>query len=257
LLANDTADSHVSKCKAATVVNKNAYILFYRRRQAGPLGPPSLQKLVSEAKAPATDPAESEPEDSRNTSPSGAGNGERLDGQYSLNGSSSASAVAGVDRLSHGGLGSAGVTAGSLLATQNNEDDPDDPLPSMEDEGIGMGDEDMQVLGPSNYLDHDWSWPANMTAGAFDANKSDDAMNDAASDVAASGGSEVENKLMEDFGDEFGSARAGAGTPEIHSLAGDTPDLQNVGPDVMGMTAMDDQPAVEIRLDEDEHVKSD
>jgi len=127
----------------------------------------------------------------------------------------------------------------------------------MEDEGIGMGDEDMRLLGPSNYLDHNWSWPADMTAGAFDASKSDDAMNDAASDVAASGGSEVENKLLEDFGDDLGSNRAGAGTPEIRSLTDDIPDLQDVEPDVTGMTTVDDQPAVEIRLDEDEHVKSD
>ena len=77
----DYNDSHVSQVKdPEQVVQKNAYLLFYRRREPIPLGGETLERILTEADS------EEQPT-SRDTSP--AGEGQRLGGS-SHNGSSSA-----------------------------------------------------------------------------------------------------------------------------------------------------------------------
>ncbi|KAK5078953.1 hypothetical protein LTR64_002627 [Lithohypha guttulata] len=91
----DYNDSHVSPVKdPEVVVQKNAYLLFYRRRSEDPLGGPNLEKILSEV-----DSEENLETQSRDASPSGEG--QRLGGS-SHNGSSSA-LVGQAHRVGDGG----------------------------------------------------------------------------------------------------------------------------------------------------------
>ena len=96
-------DSHVSsKHTSESVVTSAAYLLFYRRRSEHPLGGPVLEQIVEDANAPPAD-SSSQP-NSRDSSPSGTGEGRRLDGS-SHNGSSSAYNVVDQARPVGGGSG--------------------------------------------------------------------------------------------------------------------------------------------------------
>jgi len=78
----DYNDSHVSQVKDPEhVVQKNAYLLFYRRREPVPLGGEKLEQILSQADS-------DEQNNSRDASPSGEG---KRVGGFSHNGSSSAS----------------------------------------------------------------------------------------------------------------------------------------------------------------------
>ncbi|KAF1972356.1 UCH-domain-containing protein [Bimuria novae-zelandiae CBS 107.79] len=190
-------DSIVSKkSNPEQVVSPAAYLLFYRRRSAGPLGPPELQDIVNNWRNPDSEAAGvSEGEsDSRNVSPSG--NGLRLGGS-SHNGSSSAfgagtGAVVGALRGGGSALGAGsllrnGVAAGNL--------DKDSPPTYEEDEGYG-DDEDADTA-TQPYFDMPYS---NQPAWNFDnirAREEDD------SDNAALDEGDAENRMSEDFGDDI------------------------------------------------------
>ncbi|KAF2085227.1 UCH-domain-containing protein, partial [Saccharata proteae CBS 121410] len=99
----DYNDSSVSKRSPKDIVSNSAYLLFYRRRSADPLGPSYLKDVVLRAYARES---ESEPT-SRAGSPSG--NGRRLD-EHSGSGSSTALVAAG-----------AGVMRGGSASQERNE----------------------------------------------------------------------------------------------------------------------------------------
>lgn len=98
-------DSMVSRRpNPQVVVTAAAYLLFYRRRAAHPLGGPFFEQLITSASQPSS---QSQPA-SRTSSP--AGEGKRLD-DSSRNGSSSAFiGVGAIHQLGDGGSAVAGMT---------------------------------------------------------------------------------------------------------------------------------------------------
>ncbi|KAK8231847.1 hypothetical protein HDK77DRAFT_430364 [Phyllosticta capitalensis] len=182
----DYNDSMVSKKSPSNIVNSSAYLLFYRRRQEAPLGPPYLQEIVRQAYAPESDPSDSD-----------TGNGRRL-GDISPLGSPSAGNEVGAGRLvGAGAAGSAGavVTTTSLANADDNDNGYDD-LPAYED----ATNEDEGVSMAAN-----WGF---LHQGGFDrpGNNSDDANSDAATGGAGStdvnDGDFDDDRKFDDFGAE-------------------------------------------------------
>ncbi|KAF2126189.1 cysteine proteinase [Dothidotthia symphoricarpi CBS 119687] len=214
-------DSMVSKCGSGEkAVTSSAYLLFYRRRAPDPLGPPSLQQLVNNSNPGSEDDNDSE-HDNRSRSPA-AGNGLRL-GDSSRNGSSSVgAAAAGAGALRGGG------SALSIVANRPGSaagvatlDDEDDTLPPYNDEGYG-GDEDDSFSGVGTYAQlNNWD---DQPVWSFDGLKNSSLQeDDVASDMVnlgSGGADDLNNRMLEDFGDEY---HAGATTPTdegIHPLLG-------------------------------------
>ncbi|KAF2846418.1 cysteine proteinase [Plenodomus tracheiphilus IPT5] len=246
----DYNDSIVSKCESGQkAVSRAAYLLFYRRRSPAPLGPPSLQQIVTAANSQNSEDDADDADTDALRSRSPAGNGSRL-GDSSRNGSSSAGAIAaGVGALR--GAGSALSVVGSRLkngvaaaGTSLSDDETD-------------ADADMDTLPPYNHdegYDDNEDAQGEYTTGYTHANSYDQPMwsfnslrnrddgSDVASDMPAllgsSGGEELESRLMEDFGDEMG-VRAGVGTP-IEAL--NAP---------LGGGSDDEEEVAEIRLRDD------
>jgi ubiquitin carboxyl-terminal hydrolase 4/11/15 len=211
-------------------VTRSAYLLFYRRRSAGPLGPPQLQEVVNAWWNPGSEGAnDSDEVNSRPDSP--AGNGLRLDGS-SRNGSSSAFAAgAGAGALRGAGLGGAGS-----LALKGAEVATDDELPDYHDEGYGAGDED----GPANYGRYvslpttstgtDWNFDGiNQVEGSGDVFDED-----ASSNAPNLAGDSLGDRLLQDFGDELGDV--------VHHPRMGTPNIAE------GMEGLTDDDVVDIRV---------
>lgn len=182
------------------VISTAAYLLFYRRRSAGPLGPPELQNIVNSWRNPDSEAAGASEEEStsRNVSPSG--NGLRLGGS-SRNGSSSAFGAgtgAVVGALRGGG---SDLAAGSHLrngvAAENLDDDS--PPGYVDDEGYADDDnyaanlEDVYAPLNGRFANDEPNW----SFGSVDRNHGDDD-----SDVAALD-EEDRDRMLEDFGDEL------------------------------------------------------
>lgn len=247
--ADPATDSSVHKrANPDSVVTQAAYLLFYRRRSAGPLGPPELQKMVNDWRNPDYDAAEeSEEEESRNLSP--AGNGSRL-GDSSRNGSSSAfGAGAGAAVLRGGGSGAAGsLAAKGAAAVSRDDDDMDDPPPMYDaDEGFhDADDDDMQTyMNPTDIASiyaplsqqtpvWDFSGIGNRTT----TSGTDDVFDETASD-APNLGEDLNDRMLEDFGDD-----------EIMAPGQSTPINEEV-PALLGPQGDDDGPVAEI------HIKAD
>ncbi len=211
-------DAHVSQVTPASVVTSAAYLLFYRRRTDTPLGPPYLQDIVNNARNP----------DSRSAS----GEDQRRDDSYSRNGSSNGSLGAAVEaEASHHPLqagvylGSAGgplrsvqesmarSAIGADLPPAYNDDegismeDPDNPLPSQEQE---QELQDGQLLGNRHYSS---SWAAygfrNLEHAATAPPASDNGMEDCetlsnpASDAPAVGSESGDVRILTDFADDL------------------------------------------------------
>jgi ubiquitin carboxyl-terminal hydrolase 4/11/15 len=197
-------------------VSRAAYLLFYRRRSAGPLGPPKLQEIVNAWWSPGSETAnESDEATSRTQSP--AGNGLRLDGS-SRNGSSSAFAAgAGAAALRGAGSGAAGNRASSAAEAETH-----DELPDYEDEGYGAGDDDRPgqynalVANPQN-----WNFDnlSNVQGSAPDDGDVFD--DDTSSNAPNMAGEELDDRLLTDFGDELGDVgHHHPGTPEVNVQEG-------------------------------------
>lgn len=182
------------------VITPAAYLLFYRRRSAGPLGPPELQKVVNAWRNPDSEDAANSEGDgvSRNASPSG--NGLRLDGS-SRNGLSSAfGAGAAVGALRGGGSGG---TAGSLLrngAAAGSHEEDDSP-PDYDDEGFDEPFNNNGLRQAYAPLDGDWSFDGVRT---FD----DD------SDGAAMGDDDFQSRMTTDFDPDEEMTAPGNSTPQ-------------------------------------------
>lgn len=247
----DYNDSIVSKCESGQkAVSRAAYLLFYRRRSPTPLGPPSLQQIVTAA---ASQNSEDDADEAYLDAPrpgSPAGNGSRL-GDLSRNGSSSAGAIAaGVGALR--GAGSALSVAGSRL--KNGVAAAESNLSDDEIDVDVDADADMETLpsyshdeGYEDNEDASGEYSGYPHANAYDnpiwsfnnLNDRDDG-SDVASDVPAlgsMGGEDLNSRMLEDFGEELGT-RAGVGTP----IGGIAPPL---GPE------SDDDEVAEIRLRDD------
>jgi ubiquitin carboxyl-terminal hydrolase 4/11/15 len=219
------------KSNPESVVTKSAYLLFYRRRSAGPLGSPQLQQVVNAWWNPGFEGAEDSDEpNSRTASP--AGNGLRLDGS-SRNGSSSAFAAgagAGVRREA----GSGGV--GNLATKEAGAGTLEDELPNYnehDDEGYGAGDEDVPgtnmdtFYGPLTNNSYGYHAPVWSFDSITQNDGTDDVFDDGASSNAPNLASEsLDDRLLEDFGDELGDVvhHPGMGTP-IGGVAGGLDDL--------------------------------
>ncbi|KAF2732115.1 UCH-domain-containing protein [Polyplosphaeria fusca] len=237
-------DSSVSSRRdPASVVTSSAYLLFYRRRASHPLGPPYLQKLTDVYMDPTSDDADDSDEaKSRNASPSG--NGSRL-GDSSRNGSSSGgAAAAGALRGAGSALAANRAQNGAAAGTADaDEDEIDDTLPPAYDEGYG-GDEDDTIntvdihtlYAPLFQQARNLPSPQWNFSSIDQTQEEDDVYDETASNAPNMGsraGDDLDNRMLEDFGDE--PMHPGMGTPQLEDEG--IPDL------------LDDEPAAEIRLD--------
>jgi ubiquitin carboxyl-terminal hydrolase 4/11/15 len=225
----------VSRCDSGQkAVTRNAYLLFYRRRTPTPLGPPNLQKIVlaAESDAPADSDAEDtdEPDRSRPRD-SFSGNGQRLDAS-SRNGSSSAftagtAAAVGAGALRGGGSlplsGRASLLKNGVGAASLSDEEVDDALPMTDgthdetDEGFVDADDNVSY-GAFNGYDNEqgpvWSFDGlGHSSTQRNHNDSDD---DVASDApnlgSEDGAGALDNRLLEDFGDDV-LGHPGSSTP--------------------------------------------
>ncbi|KAF2497990.1 UCH-domain-containing protein [Lophium mytilinum] len=202
-------DSSVSRRKdPASVVTSAAYLLFYRRRSAAPLGPPYLQKVVEAAYAPSSEesPEGDSQANSRQGSRSPAGNGLRLDG-LSRNGSSSAGTGAGAGPLLRGGgsaSGAAGRAAGNHRGIEIQEEDDntdvdlDEPLPGYNDSGYE--DENDTLVGLGGYNTEMWNF-AGVPAQDHGMGDDDDMASNAA--MGSNEGDDLDERMLQDFGDDM------------------------------------------------------
>jgi len=239
----DYNDSSVSKCGSGQkAVSRAAYLLFYRRRSPTPLGPPSLQRIVTAANGQNSEGENDDADIDAPRSRSPAGNGSRLD-DLSRNGSSSAGAIgAGVGALQGGGSAHSAVESrlknGVAVAGSNLSDDDADGETLLCDEGYD--DVDDTITGYSAYT---FAPGRDNAAWSFDRLNSRDNGSDAASDIPALGsigGEDLTTRLREDFGDEEEGlgTKAGVGTP----VEGITRRLQGES---------DEESVAEIRLKDD------
>ena len=134
-----TADSSVSGHDGRSVISTAAYLLFYRRRSAQPLGPPELQDIVNKARNPGQSPSVDGSDAEDSSSGEGARLGNRSSASSRLLGHSSAGAVgAGAitgTRPREGagdGRGSAANRAATLRDTSEDEGYQSGPLVANE-----------------------------------------------------------------------------------------------------------------------------
>lgn len=200
-------------------VSRAAYLLFYRRRSSAPLGPPSLQQIVTADKSQDSDTSDADEP---------AGNGLRL-GDSSRNGSSRAGAVAagvgaqrgqagGSQHLTAGTRQKNGVAAG-VASLSEDDDVMDTGLPQYQDEGYDDTQddgatynsyEDVNTYGSANMFDEPvWSF---TTLGDRANGDSDDAASDVPA-LGSIGGDDLSSRMLEDFGDDVGPL-PGRSTPE-------------------------------------------
>ncbi|KAF3036830.1 CSN-associated deubiquitinating enzyme Ubp12 [Didymella heteroderae] len=216
-------DSSVHRCSGGEeAVTKAAYLLFYRRRSSTPLGPESLQKIVQKDLEADSD----EDSETENRSRSPAGNGSRLGGS-SRNGSSRAGAAgagAGVLRGDGSALSAAANPQGTIarngagLETLDGTSPPDyDDETFGDDEGFSGIDTEgggSMMYGPvaPRYLEDGPTWSFD-TLGAR-GNDSDDASSNAPA-LGSDNGEYLQERMMEDFGDDDSTPYPGTSTP-IH-----------------------------------------
>lgn len=203
-------------------VTKAAYLLFYRRRSNTPLGPESLQKVVQKDMEAGSD----EGSENENRSRSPAGNGSRLGGSF-RNGSSRAGAAgagAGVLRGAGSALLAAAIPQGSLARngvnpeTQDGTSPPDyyDDETLGDDEGFsGIDAEEggSMAYGPiaPRYLHGGPQWSFDGAASTR-GDDSDDASSNAPA-IDSDNGEYLEQRMLEDFGDDDATPYPGTSTP--------------------------------------------
>ncbi|CAO2651374.1 Nn.00g039440.m01.CDS01 [Neocucurbitaria sp. VM-36] len=226
----DYNDSIVSRCDSGQkAVTRAAYLLFYRRRSPVPLGPPSLQQIVTAENSPDSE-EDNDADEQRSRSP--AGNGLRL-GDSSRNGSSSAgAAAAGVGALRGGGsqLSAAASRPRNAAAAANPSDDEMDTLPpayaASEDEGFHDASEtdfvsDMYAPLTSYPDDPVWSFD-NLNHSRSHDQDFDDAASDAPNLGSVNGNDDLSSRMLEDFGDDIGTGpRVSTPTEGLQVTLGD------------------------------------
>ena len=177
-------DSFVSQVSPETVVNRSAYLLFYRRRSDGPLGPPHLQQMI---------------EDGHDQHSASSSSPERL----------------------HDDLQNPRLQAPFVGQTDGMKDPSEQPpdYGSQEmDEGISMdynADEPLQTMEDNTAQQRfigpvrpdEWSFSkldgTHAPPGSDAGNNSDDTLNGTASDKPALGSEDGgDARMQEDFADE-------------------------------------------------------
>ncbi|KAF2674089.1 UCH-domain-containing protein [Microthyrium microscopicum] len=209
-------DASVHKIQPHSTVTKAAYLLFYRRRQDDPLGPPNVQKMVHQY---------FNADDSDNTSDSNrsdrSGNGARpAGGTFYRNGSSGALKDPAAARppllggaSSDGGLGEDSGTemenlSGMAMIPFNNSmgltsmEDLNNP-PGYDDEGVDMSETTLF----SNMHGGRITNPVQQPSWSFDQLEADaDGDGDVDSNAAAASDDDFDDatggKKFEDFGDD-------------------------------------------------------
>lgn len=176
-------DSFVSQVSPDTVVNRSAYLLFYRRRSDGPLGPPHLQQMLEDGL--------------EQTSPTPSP--KRLhDGiQNPVHPAPFAGQTDGVKNLSERppDYGSQEMDEGISM-----DYNADEPLQSMEN-----NTSQQRFIGPVR--PDEWSFSkldgTHAPPGSDAGNNSDDTLNGTASDKPALGSEDGgDARMQEDFADE-------------------------------------------------------
>ncbi|TKA67109.1 hypothetical protein B0A49_11932 [Cryomyces minteri] len=262
----DYNDSHVSRITPEHAVASSAYLLFYRRRASHSLGPPYLQKIVAEMHGPLQDSdSQTLPVDTS------AGNGQRPSGSSPLGSSNILTTEAAAEGETEAPRLRGGAGTGTTETRVGNDEtgieecgNPDEVLPygppaaptyhsgatDWNFDGIALGartnsDDELGGLGGGSVFDDAASNGVNM-------------------------GQDLNERLLEDFGDDMdfqdmgvGSSRAGTGTPVDRDT---TPGLVadesryatttvHLSPPVEDMD--DDLPIAEVRIDEMEYTKVD
>lgn len=196
-------------------MTKAAYLLFYRRRTPVPLGPPSLQEIVTANNSQSSE--EDDDDDEQNTR-SGAGNGSRL-GDSSRNGSSKAgAAAAGAGVLAGAGSQLSAAVSHQRSGAAAESPSDDETLPPAYNE-VDEGYHDANEYGPNysygpSVMYNDPAWGFN--------NLNNRDLDDAASDapnLGSDGGADLENRMVEDFGDELIGTHPGVSTPADDEVA--------------------------------------
>ena len=274
-------DSIVSKRSnpEAAVVTSAAYLLFYRRRSSEPLGGPFFEHLFSSTSEA---PSDSQP-GSRSQSPSGEG--KRLDGASSRNGSSSAlRGVGAAHQPGGGGLAGQGMLAGKMR-TGIDDDLPaysaHDPQRHVhtgvgldEDEGVGDMEDTVATAeyAPIFADTPNWSFgtahqnspdPGVASSGGggggfggaldstehhqlFGSGVGDGDGDSNRNDNEGSATSTDYRNRMDDFDDDPGTTNGQFGTPPQDTI----PMLE--GTPVIGDYEGDDGPVAEVKLSEGE-----
>jgi ubiquitin carboxyl-terminal hydrolase 4/11 len=288
---NSILDSQVHKrFNSEAVVTSAAYLLVYRRRSPHPLGPPELQELCAEHWNPKSvaDSDSSSRAESPADSFSGSGKGQRAPDDSSRSGLSSALVQGvGVGHLRGGVHGSGATRAQNAATAMTMEEELDLPPPAYEeDEGIGMGEGDLEagggaMIGPllptngyGNYgSECGWTW--NHFDAAKTSNQDSDAdaeMDDTDSNVAAVDGDDESgrDRLLEDFGDDVlgqnhppSPELYNEAAPELAGLADEdyvddaNPQIHVVDADMLTAQeqGIEDMPVAEVHFDHPLDVK--
>ena len=183
----------------AHAVSSAAYILFYRRRSSTALGGPRFEQIVKEMEA--TGEEADFQEDSRNQSPSAAGEGRRLE-DSSRGFSSALHEAEAVRQAGNGGLQL--VTRGGGPTVEPD----DDELPGYQDDGVRQSTEiDMDTFPePTTNIWGTTNW------------SSYDAIGQDLSPTNADSG----NEDNDDDGMAFSNLHPSTPDPQVSDLEGDT-----------------------------------
>ncbi|KAF1995476.1 UCH-domain-containing protein [Amniculicola lignicola CBS 123094] len=236
---NDSSVSAVNNPEK--VITSAAYLLFYRRRTATPLGPRYLQEIVNKVMDPDSEGSTEDESVSRAASP--AGNGSRLV-DSSRNGSSSASLAVAAGAQRAGGSTSAGTLVRNAAAVEIVDEDEEmegveEPLPGYDDEGYGGAEDDEMPYPPVDINElyrplynnsPGWGWD-DVTRGNTSIQHDGDDASDAPN-LGSEGDDDLAQRMREDFGDDVGDEGLlpGRGTPlemgeeEVPSLLRDEVD---------------------------------
>ncbi|KAJ5742414.1 uncharacterized protein N7511_011433 [Penicillium nucicola] len=251
---NHCNDTHVRPVtQLSSMISSNAYLLFYRRRSARPLGNEELQELVESYKSPSADAGDS----SDSQSPSGDGLG-----ASSRNGSSSVLAAAGVTPQA----GNGGLRASNVGTEENDDDeystddDSDTGFENGESEGMTLtnnedeSDHEDEGVPPQDPFSifKEPSWSFDQLTEAHDmpqmtplnASHEDDGLfNDNDSTVAVGDEMDVDTRLhdLEDSISAGPTPKTGASFEDVSNLMEDE--------------SSDELPVVELRVgDEDKMI---
>jgi ubiquitin carboxyl-terminal hydrolase 4/11/15 len=237
------------------MISSNAYLLFYRRRSARPLGNEELQELVESYKTPSADGGDS----STSQSPSGDGLG-----ASSRNGSSSALPGAGASHPA----GNGGLRANNVGMEENDDDeystddDSDTGFENGESEGMTLtNNEDESEHEDEGHPSQDPlsifkepSWSFDQATEAHDipqmtpANTSHDddgLFDDNDSTVAVGDKMDVDNRLH-----DLDESTTSGPTPKTGTSFEDVSNM-------MDDESSDELPVVELRVSDEDKMISD
>ncbi|KAB8349840.1 hypothetical protein FH972_023853 [Carpinus fangiana] len=247
----DYNDSSVCAVNPDVAVDKSAYLLFYRRRTDGPLGPQYLQDLVNQTSG-----------ESLTRSSSESGEGQRLGGPSSPSGSSNGSRAATAAHQPAQTLGAhaPGASGGSGRGNQAKNAnfatalDKIDSLPRAdEDEGISMDADHPLPSAETGGLSvaTNWSWATLDDAGRATNSDDDETLgqDDTASLGPANGSPSSDRMKQFDGDDDILDDMDDTGMLQVHHMT--TPETDSFGRGLVGHVDMKHGGAADANEDED------